>query len=346
VFGEGGTLAVAAPPKPARSRAEPRSLGVWVEYTIQDELGVAEVGCRYPFGIHVVLAEGTPYRVDRLEPGMRFRLEEGGVATVTQVKRPDLWDPPDPRKDKDGNSLRRVVGTFRYTGWVPLIEVTYGGACHRMTPGHLYWSETRRGWHPIGTFGVGEMLRTPDNERLPVQAITPPRMEQTTVYNVEVDEFHTYFVGGGRAAWSHNGGPDGGCGIPKAAMAEARAITKAIRDDAKIARAHKLSGSEAQKALRKGDGAHVFDDAADLAALEQKVWTEGQHLGRVPGGGQRGEWDRFVWQSPTPIGRRIQTGKPDLPLTWVEIKGKIVNGDWVYHLVPRPRPAGGKEGSI
>lgn len=123
-------------------------------------------------------------------------------------------------------------------------------------------------------------------------------------------------------------------------MAEARAITRAVRDDAKTTRAHKLGGSQAQRELRRGDGAHVFDDAADLAALVYKVWTEGRRLGRVPGGGQRAKWDRFVWQSPTPVGRRVQTGKPDVPLTWVEIKGEVVGGDWVYHLVPRARPAG------
>jgi hypothetical protein len=123
-------------------------------------------------------------------------------------------------------------------------------------------------------------------------------------------------------------------------QAEGRAVTKAIRDDAKIARAHKITGSEAQRALRKGDGAHVFDETADLAALESKVWTEGQHVGRLPGGSQRGEWDRFQWHSPTPIGRRVQQAKPDLPLSWVEIKGKLNKaGDWIYHLVPRTGPA-------
>jgi hypothetical protein len=95
------------------------------------------------------------------------------------------------------------------------------------------------------------MLRTPENERMPVEAITPTRMEQTTVYNVEVEEFHTYFAGKGGAAWSHNGGADG-CGIPKALQAEGRAVTKAIRDDAKIARAHKITGSEVQSSLWKG----------------------------------------------------------------------------------------------
>ena len=93
------------------------------------------------------------------------------------------------------------------------------------------------------------------------------------------------------------------------------------------------------KDLADGKEAHVFDDGVDLEALEQKVWTEGTYQGTV-GTGQRAKFDRFVWRSPTPVGRRIQAGKPHLLLYWVEIKGKVVKAAWVYHLVPRPKPAG------
>ena len=53
----------------------------------------------------------------------------------------------------------------------------------------------------------------------------------------------------------------------------------------------------------------------------------------------RADFDRFVWYSETPIGTRIEAGKWDVPLHYVEIKGKMVNGRWVYHLAPRARPA-------
>lgn len=57
------------------------------------------------------------------------------------------------------------------------------------------------------------------------------------------------------------------------------------------------------------------------------------------GGGQRASWDRLVWRSPSAIGCRVQHGRPDAPLHWVEIKGKVnAAGDWIYHLVPRTRP--------
>jgi hypothetical protein len=77
----------------------------------------------------------------------------------------------------------------------------------------------------------------------------------------------------------------------------------------------------------------------DLAVLEHKVWTEGEYQGSIAAG-HRATFDRFIWHSPVPIGRRVQTGKAELPLHWVEVKGKMEQGQWVYHLVPRPRPAG------
>jgi hypothetical protein len=198
---------------------EPRY--VWVEYTAQDALGKADIGYRYPLGQLIPLANGDVVGVEELQPGMHFVLEGGGVATATKVDQPTTWPPPDPEHDRFGNAPRGVIGTFKYTGWVQLIEMRCGGAVHEVSPGHLYWSETRRGWYPIGSFAVGELLRTRDNRHLPVQSITPPRWVHETVYNYEVDEYHTYFVGGGDAAvWAHNGMGEVGCGVPKAARAE------------------------------------------------------------------------------------------------------------------------------
>ena len=111
------------------------------------------------------------------------------------------------------------------------------------------------------------------------------------------------------------------------------AMTRTLRSK------HTIRGKQVIKRLTQGLEAHVFDDGVDLGVLEQEVWTKGTYQGRV-GTGHRAEFDRFVWRSPIPIGRRIQAGKPDLPLYWVEIKGKMVKGKWVYHLVPRLKPAG------
>jgi hypothetical protein len=74
--------------------------------------------------------------------------------------------------------------------------------------------------------------------------------------------------------------------------------------------------------------------------LEEQVWREGTFQGQVERGDPaRADFDRFVWRSETAIGIRMEAGKADVPLHYVEIKGKMVNGKWVYHLAPRARPA-------
>ena len=113
---------------------------------------------------------------------------------------------------------------------------------------------------------------------------------------------------------------------------------RAVRDDAYLTSKHTMNGALVVKELAQGKGVHVFDPGVDLLALEQQVWTAGTYQGTV-GTGPRAIHQRFVWRSPTPIGRRMQAGKADIPLHWVEIKGKIVGNHWLYHLAPRTRPA-------
>jgi hypothetical protein len=197
-------------------------LYVWLGYVIEDALGTAEVSYRYPHGRLIPLADGGAVPVEDLTPGVAFVLEDGGPAVVTRVGRPERWDPGRELLDAHGNGFQRVVGTFRFTGWIELMTVAVGGEVHRVTPGHRYWSETRRGWYPIGTFQVGELLLSEESRPTPIEALTPPRMEYETVYNFEVDEYHTYFLGRGTTSvWSHNGLGGAGCGVPKAAEVEA-----------------------------------------------------------------------------------------------------------------------------
>ncbi|WP_437728376.1 DUF6972 family protein [Sorangium sp. So ce861] len=108
----------------------------------------------------------------------------------------------------------------------------------------------------------------------------------------------------------------------------------ATHDVAYTQKRHTRSGSAVQRDLRRGRDAHVFNDDVDLAALERMVWTEGKFHGEVR------EHMRFTWESPVPIGKRVQNGRPDVDLYVVEIKVKMgSDGTWQYHLVPRTRHA-------
>jgi len=191
---------------------------VAVEYTIADAMGKAEVSFCYPSGTLIIMADGNGLPVEWLKSGMQFRLEDGGVATTTKVEEPKVWELPSQQRDANGNSLRRVLGTVKYSGYFPRMDFGVPGDVIRTTPGHLFYSVTRGDWHPIETFQRGEFLRNEKGISVPVEWINPLRWEFGDLYNIEVEEYHTYFVGGGPSGgiWTHNG-MSMGCRVPRAA---------------------------------------------------------------------------------------------------------------------------------
>jgi ppGpp synthetase/RelA/SpoT-type nucleotidyltranferase/Flp pilus assembly pilin Flp len=70
-----------------------------------------------------------------------------------------------------------------------------------VTPEHPFWSAAR-GWVAAGELELGERLASADGRALAVASMAL-RAERATVYNLEVEAFHTYFVGSS-GAWVHN----------------------------------------------------------------------------------------------------------------------------------------------
>ncbi len=73
-----------------------------------------------------------------------------------------------------------------------------------VTPNHRFWNEAQ-GWIEAGDLKVGDALVDKNGAALSVAAIRE-RAEAAVTYNLEVDDFHTYFVGKS-GVWVHNGGP-------------------------------------------------------------------------------------------------------------------------------------------
>jgi hypothetical protein len=169
-----------------------------LKYSIEDELGKAEVSFCYPIDTRVIMADGNVLPAEYLKPAMRFRLEDGGTATVISVDEPKVWEPPSQERDKHGNSYRRVIGTVKYTGYFPRFDLGIRDDIIKTTPGHLFWSENRRAWVPAETFQRGELLRNSQGLPVPVEWVSPIRFEFCELYNCEVEDFHTYFVGNGQ----------------------------------------------------------------------------------------------------------------------------------------------------
>lgn len=71
-----------------------------------------------------------------------------------------------------------------------------------------------KGWIPAGALQIGDLLQMHDGNYIPVEGVADSgRVE--TVYNLEVEDYHTYFVGSidwGFCVWAHNaeyGTPNG-----------------------------------------------------------------------------------------------------------------------------------------
>jgi hypothetical protein len=63
-----------------------------------------------------------------------------------------------------------------------------------------------RGWVPAGSLRPGDLLRSADGQRVPVEAVSDLG-EESVVYNLRVSRYHTYFVGDRDwpfSLWAHN----------------------------------------------------------------------------------------------------------------------------------------------
>jgi hypothetical protein len=224
VYGEGVALlappARQAPPRRHPPRTMPAVTRVSVDYTFSEPFGQAEVNYCFEVGHLFPLVGGYVVPVEKVEPGMQFHLDNGAIATVMAVRPPKVWEPPPSEPNEDGNYLRRVIGRIKRTGFM-VLDLFFGGQTITTTPGHLFYSLDRRGWVGAEALQVGEALLSDKGERLRLDGKGRVRHGQIELYNIEVEQLHTYFVGRtpGGAALVHNGTPvpgAGGC-IPKPA---------------------------------------------------------------------------------------------------------------------------------
>ena len=165
-----------------------------VHYTYDEPFGTAE--CVYCFWVEhpFILESGNVIRAEWLQAGARFRMEDGAWGTVTAVEPPKVWGPPNPVPDKDGNYHRRVLGTIKHNGYA-VIDVRFGGQTITGTPDHLWYSASRKAWVPAQTLQRGELLFNTKGTTVPVKSVSEPRHGLIELFNLEVEELHTFFVG-------------------------------------------------------------------------------------------------------------------------------------------------------
>jgi Flp pilus assembly pilin Flp len=104
--------------------------------------------------------------------------------------------------------LRPVVKRY-VTPHQPVIELRLdtadGGETLHATPGHRFWV-TGDGWRSAEDLSVSGGLWVSSGEPVHLGLPIVPSVEYATVYNFEVADYHTYFVGR-HGVWVHNGIP-------------------------------------------------------------------------------------------------------------------------------------------
>jgi hypothetical protein len=149
-------------------------------------------------GFRTCFVAGTPIRTPSgSKPIEEFRsYEEVGDACDYVLARSES-DPTGPVRP------RRVLRKFVRVG--PVLNLHLGGRVIGTTAEHPFYAEGR-GWTPAYDLRIGDRLILESGECLPVEGVADSgRVE--TVYNMEVEDDHTYFVGDtswGWAVWSHN----------------------------------------------------------------------------------------------------------------------------------------------
>jgi hypothetical protein len=131
------------------------------------------------------------------------------LLTPTGEKAIELLQPGDlvlsrSEHDSEGSvEAKPVVNTFVRVA--PVLELRIGGRSITTTAEHPFYV-VGRGWVAAGHLSAGDLLCSHDGSlRLLDHLIETGKV--TTVYNVEVADFHTYFVGcqeWGFSVWAHN----------------------------------------------------------------------------------------------------------------------------------------------
>jgi hypothetical protein len=207
VFGDGASTRPQPQPRLQNSNGMDRPIKrIPIHYTYPEPFSTAECVYCFPVELLIILGNGSVLRAEQLQPGMQFRMEGGILGTVTAVESPKVWEPPSRVPDQYGRYPRRVLGTIKHKGFV-VVDITFGGQTVTGTPDHLWHSVSRKAWVPAQTLRRGELLLNGEGSVVAVEAVSEPRYGMIELYNLEVEELHTYFVGSSQhgSALVHNG---------------------------------------------------------------------------------------------------------------------------------------------
>ena len=116
---------------------------------------------------------------------------EDGLKVIEEVKVGDYVFASDPESGESG--YKKVLQTFVNETY-ETVDVTYEGETITTTPTHSFYVPNK-GWTTAIDLRAGDILVTCNGEYV-VEKVQHAILEDPiTVYNIEVEDFHTYYVG-------------------------------------------------------------------------------------------------------------------------------------------------------
>jgi pretoxin HINT domain-containing protein len=133
--------------------------------------------------------------------GTPLVLPDGTARPIEQIKQGDRVLAKDPVSGT--LAAKRVTRTFVREVNETLVLTLADGQRIETTANHPFFVEGQ-GFVPAGRLGIGTLIVTRAGPAVKLVK-AEKKVGQTKVYNLEVDGFHSYFVGtGGTALWVHN----------------------------------------------------------------------------------------------------------------------------------------------
>ena len=122
----------------------------------------------------------------------------GGEKLIEEFKAGD-WVLSAPEDDPTAIPVPRLVEAV-FENFMPLMELRFGNVKVRTTIEHPFWVEGR-GWTHANMLVEGDRLRSDDGSTVVLTGIEG-ELEAAPVYNMQIAEYHTYFVGSAQWGFS------------------------------------------------------------------------------------------------------------------------------------------------
>ncbi|MCX5009198.1 polymorphic toxin-type HINT domain-containing protein [Streptomyces sp. NBC_00638] len=158
--------------------------------------------CSFSADTKVLLAKGKKKAIAKIKPGDRVEAAD--------------------QNDGKHKGARTVVGTIRHRD-NDLVDLRirdrdgHTSTLHT-TAKHPFWDDTRHAWIPASKLTVGHQLNTADDQHAEIVGVKSVN-GAAEMYNLTVDELHTYYVLAGTTPVLVHNTPPGTCSIISAADA-------------------------------------------------------------------------------------------------------------------------------